>query len=38
MSVELSPLMGYRSGEDSGIAHAGEIGHTYSRPAGSATD
>ena len=37
-SVELRPLMGYRFGEDSRIAYGREIGHTYSRPAGSATD
>jgi len=37
-SVELHPLMGYRFGEDLRIAHAREIGHIYSRPAGSATD
>ena len=37
-SVELRSLKGYRFGEDLWIAHAREIGHSYSRPAGSATD
>jgi hypothetical protein len=37
-SVELRSLKGYRFGEDLRIAYAREIGHIYSRPAGSATD
>ena len=37
-SVALRSLKGYRFGEDLLIAHAREIGYSYSRPAGSATD
>ena len=37
-SVELRSLKGYRFSEDLLIAHAREIGYSYSRPAGSATD
>ena len=36
-SVELRSLKGYGFDEDSWIAYDREIGHTYSRPAGSAT-
>ncbi|TKS60425.1 MAG: hypothetical protein EWM73_03120 [Nitrospira sp.] len=37
-SVKIRPLKGYGFDEDSRIAYDRETGHTYSRPAGSATD